>query len=312
MNELEKYYILKEKVQYILSKNRKSIIATLLAGTVALSQSSCQLSNNKKDKSENEIKIENFLESDLDVTFLANESLIEIEKKKNINNNQTLVNTISKINKDERKKSSTHAKPYSEEDKIRQFRHIDSDDFESEEIIKIYIKKFYKIKKDFQLTENELNIVCAVVCAEAHGDGYDYIDAYAVASTILNRARSKNYSSYISSKKGANSGYNFYQIVSYKGQFSVYASGAYKKYLNLIQLPAYQAALDVFYYKNPMHDYLQFRGSRVKVDKKYEQFSKNGNKYFSPIPEDDKIDIEEILNILNPNRQDPQLRLKTQ
>ena len=77
-------------------------------------------------------KIENFLESDLDVTFLANESLIEIEKKKNINNNQTLVNTISKINKDERKKSSTHAKPYSEEDKIRQFRHIDSDDFESE------------------------------------------------------------------------------------------------------------------------------------------------------------------------------------
>jgi len=43
-------------------------------------------------------------------------------------------------------------------------------------------------------------------------------------------------------------------------------------------MPGYQAALDAFYSKLSMHDYLEFRGSWVDV-KNYEQFVSRGNKY---------------------------------
>lgn len=120
-------------------------------------------------------------------------------------------------------------------------------------------------------TYQELDEVCAGCVAESKGRGTCYKDAYAVASIFLNRT---NYIPYINAHST-----NMHEQFIAPGQFGVYFDKSYLDYLGRIDLIGYQAALDAFYSKYSMHDYLEFRGSWEDVNGKYEQFVENGNKY---------------------------------
>lgn len=131
---------------------------------------------------------------------------------------------------------------------------------------------------------NELDAVCAGCVAEARGGGTCYIDAYAVASVFLNRT---NYIPYINSHT-----VNYYTQFVAPNQFQVYDNETYLDFLGRIDLPGYQAAIDAFYSKLSMHDYLEFRGSWVDV-KKYEQFVSGGNKYLVRMKEQNIVSQSE-------------------
>lgn len=136
-------------------------------------------------------------------------------------------------------------------------------------------------------TYDELDYICAGCVGEAKGDGECYVDAYAVASTLLNR---KHDSVYVN-----NHGNTLYGQFTAPGQYEVAYSGMYLDYLGRIDLIGYQAILEAFYTGESMHDYLEFRGSWVDVPYKYEQFVTNGNKYLVKMKESRILEDEEFV-----------------
>ena len=137
----------------------------------------------------------------------------------------------------------------------------------------------------YNLTNEQLNVIVAVVMAEAGPECYD--DAYAVINTIYNRTISKNWA--YSIKNGT----NLYNQVIRTGQFTVYASGMYKKYLNNTTYPAYQAVIDFLDSEERIHDYLSFKANFVKING--EQLFENGNIYHNLMPAEDLISEEYSL-----------------
>ena len=121
------------------------------------------------------------------------------------------------------------------------------------------------------VTYDELDATCAGCVSESHGSGECYDDAYAVASTILNRIHDVYYV--------GNYGTNPYNQFIAPGQFSVYNSKDYLNYLGCRDLPGYQAAVDAFYSGESLHNWLEFRAGWVELTCKYEQFVEDGNKF---------------------------------
>lgn len=144
---------------------------------------------------------------------------------------------------------------------------------------------------------DELDSVCAGCVSESCQDGECYDDAYAVASTILNRINDVYYV--------GNYGTNPYSQFIAPNQFSVYASGAYLEYLGRRDLPAYQAAVDALYSKESMHQYLEFRASWVDVPYHHESFVDGGNQFLVKqkdsrvlVDEEFEVNKDEIMSLV--------------
>lgn len=147
-------------------------------------------------------------------------------------------------------------------------------------------EKLAMILENYNLTEEEFNVVCAIAMTESKTDSYD--DTYCVINTIYNRTLSKLW--HIDTEKifGEGSGYSlFYQAIS-PTQFVVYEEGRYLQYLGVREGPCFQAVIDFLYTKNIKHDYLSFRASNCEVSGSV-QFVPNGNKYFNPLQLEDRI-----------------------
>lgn len=134
-------------------------------------------------------------------------------------------------------------------------------------------------------TFDELDYMCAGCVGEAYGAGECYNDAYAVASTLLNRIHSRWYHDTY--------GERLYDQFMAPGQYEIELSGNYKKFLGRIDLPGYQAVVDAFYSKNSMHDWLEFRADWVTPKYTYETFVDGGNKYMIKLKPSKYVEIEE-------------------
>ncbi len=141
------------------------------------------------------------------------------------------------------------------------------------------------ILKNYNLTKDEFNVLCAIVLSEA-ANTYD--DAYAVINTIYNRTHAKNWVRSVDGKFGKGKGKNLYYQAISPGQFTVYSSGSYKRHLNDTKKVGYTAILDFLYTEEIMHDYLSFRSHSIKVNGS-ESFSKNGNNYFNTLTEKNRV-----------------------
>ncbi len=98
---------------------------------------------------------------------------------------------------------------------------------------------------------DQLDYMCARIVGESTDDGHCYDDAYAVASTLINRSHILWYVN--------NYGHNFYNIFTTLGQYEIEVSGNYLKFLGAIDLEGYLAAIDAFYTRKYTHKWLQFR-----------------------------------------------------
>ncbi len=85
------------------------------------------------------------------------------------------------------------------------------------------------------------------------------------------------------------------------GQYEIEVSGNYLKYLGAIDLEGYHAAIDAFYTRESMHDYLQFRADWVDLNCHYETFAPGGNKFLDKMKEyeyvpypDEVVEIEDV------------------
>ena len=175
-------------------------------------------------------------------------------------------------------------------------------------------EKIQYILTKYGLTEEEFNILTSIILAEARPYDleseenyiYSYLDAYATTNTIYNRIHSITWSTYIDSIMGEGLGTNPYYQSICNGQFSVYASGDYQKYLDMdkTELPGYQAAIDMLYTENIIHNRLNFvasfyfdhldESSKEKACQKRTHFVPNGNWYGGELSEEDVLVLDEI------------------
>ena len=145
--------------------------------------------------------------------------------------------------------------------------------------------KLNYILKTYNLSKDEFNVLCAIVLSEAASN---YEDAYAVINTIYNRTHAKNWVRSVNGKFGKGKGTSLYYQAISPGQFTVYASGSYKRHLNETKSVGYSAIIDFLYTEDIMHNYLSFRSHSIKV-KGSESFSKNGNNYFNTLTEKNRV-----------------------
>ena len=154
--------------------------------------------------------------------------------------------------------------------------------------------KIENICSEFNLTEEEFNVVCAIVLAESKANSYD--DAYAVINTIYNRTISNRWVTYISSLYDVtNAGESLYYQAITPGQFVIYENGRYKEFLGVREGEGFNAIIDFLTTKKIVHDYLFFRSSDTEVSV-FEQFTESGNKYFDVIEENDRIQSDNSLS----------------
>ena len=146
--------------------------------------------------------------------------------------------------------------------------------------------KINYILKNYNLTKEQFNILCAIVLSEAEGNSYE--DAYAVINTIYNRTHAKNWVRSVNNYFGSGNGTSLYYQAISPNQFTVYASGSYKRHLNETNSVGYKAILDFLYSEQIMHNYLSFRSHSIKVSSS-ESFSKNGNNYFNQLKDESRI-----------------------
>ncbi len=158
---------------------------------------------------------------------------------------------------------------------------------------KSYFVKFLIIMARDGYTYEQLDYMFAGIVGEATGSGQCYDDAYAVASTLINRSHTLWYVNRY--------GHNFYDIFMAPGQYEIEVSGNYLKYLGAIDLEGYHAAIDAFYTRESMHDYLQFRADWVDLNCHYETFAPGGNKFLDKMKEyeyvpypDEVVEIEDV------------------
>ena len=90
--------------------------------------------------------------------------------------------------------------------------------------------------------------VAAACCAEAVTTGNNYIDTYAVANTVFNRANDAGYS-----RSG-----NIYAQMVKPGQFEVFRRGMVDPLVGRTDLIGYQAVLDALYSRITIHDFVNF------------------------------------------------------
>lgn len=150
-------------------------------------------------------------------------------------------------------------------------------------------------------TYEELDKMCAGVCGEAFGSGSNYDDAYAVASSIINRTHKDSYVNKY--------GQRLYDQFCAPGQYEVEISGNYKKFLGQMDLEGYHAAIDAFYTRESMHSYIEFRANWVQLSS-YEMFVPGGNKFIAkmkdsqyvPYPDEEiSMDDVKVLVLENTN-----------
>lgn len=146
--------------------------------------------------------------------------------------------------------------------------------------------KIKSILERYKLSREQFNILSAIVLSEADKNSYE--DTYAVINTIYNRAHSKNWVKSVSNRFGNNKGENLYYQAISPNQFVVYEHGTYKNNLNNTNCVGYDAIIDFLYTEEVMHNYLSFRANNVKV-KNSETFSKNGNRYFNQLLDNNRI-----------------------
>lgn len=158
---------------------------------------------------------------------------------------------------------------------------------------KSYEVKFLIVMARDGYTYEQLDYMCAGIVGESTGDGNCYDDAYAVASTLINRSHTAWYVNQY--------GHNFYSIFKAPGQYEIEVSGNYLKYLGAIDLVGYHAAIDALYSRNSIHKWLQFRAKWVELNCTYETFTTGGNKFidkmedyeYVPYPEEE-IKLEDV------------------
>jgi len=158
--------------------------------------------------------------------------------------------------------------------------------FKKEEVKLTKEDKVSNILDEYNLSQEEFDVLCAIVLSEAKGNSYE--DAYSVINTIYNRTISKKWVEYISDFYGKEVGDNLYYQAITPGQFVVYEDGVYKKNMGIKEGPAYDAIIDFLTTKEIKHNYLSFRASYCDI-KVCKQFVDNGNKYFNEIEEEDRI-----------------------
>lgn len=146
--------------------------------------------------------------------------------------------------------------------------------------------KIDSILERYNLSENEFEVLCAIVLTEADKNSYE--DTYAVINTIYNRTHSKNWVRTINNRFGNNKGRSLYYQAIAPRQFVVYEHGSYKKNLNNTKSIGYSAIIDFLYTEDIMHNYLSFRANNIKV-KNSQAFSKKGNNYFNVLIDSNRI-----------------------
>lgn len=125
------------------------------------------------------------------------------------------------------------------------------------------------------MTMGQLDAVASVVMSEAYMSGYNYVDAYAVATTMLNR---------ICSFQWGRCGINAYQQAYYPGQFEVVRLRFNLKFIGRWELIGFQATVDCLYMgaSLPMHGYTSFRSwGRPAAGRVH--YVTGGNRYFNPL-----------------------------
>jgi len=163
---------------------------------------------------------------------------------------------------------------------------------------KSYEIKFLIIMARDGYTYEQLDYMCAGITGESVGGGHCYDDAYAVASTLVNRSHSAWYVNQY--------GHNFYSIFKAPGQYEIEISGNYLKFLGDIHLEGYRAAIDALYTREASHSWIQFRADWVELNCQYETFAPGGNKFidkmdsseYVPYP-DEEIELEDVKVFLN-------------
>ena len=147
-------------------------------------------------------------------------------------------------------------------------------------------EKINYILERYNLSKEQFNTLKAIVLSEAEINSYE--DAYAVINTIYNRTHSKNWIRSIENRFGSGKGTNLYYQVIAPNQFTVYASGSYRRYLEATDNVGIDAIIDFLYSENVMHNYLSFRSHSIKVNNS-ESFSTNGNNYFNEITIENRV-----------------------
>ena len=147
-------------------------------------------------------------------------------------------------------------------------------------------EKVSQILEKYHLTEQQFKVLCGIVLSEAEHNSYE--DAYAVINTIYNRIHSKNWVKSAEADFGKGKGTSLYYQAIKPNQFTVYASGSYKKYMTDTESVGYNAIIDFLFTEKTMHNYLSFRSHSIKVNNS-EFYSKNGNNYFNEIKEENRI-----------------------
>lgn len=146
-----------------------------------------------------------------------------------------------------------------------------------------YEEKVNRILSLYNLTMEQLDVCCAIACAEANGEGSNYDEARNVINTAYNRIISKRWVSSL--------GNNIYEQLTAPNQFVVYQNGNYKKFLGRTDLVGYQAVIDFLSNTSgcDCHNYLSFRANGIKVDGSV-MLVKGGNNYFNILTDDDKLE----------------------
>lgn len=124
-------------------------------------------------------------------------------------------------------------------------------------------------RTDYPLTEEEYNVIAAIISAECDGTPDD---ALAVASVIFNRCDDPTWVSYVKSDSP-------YKQATFPNQFVVYQGGQYKSYMPPNSpKPAAKAALDAVLNGYRNCSYLSFRSNGSKSYSN-NMISPTGNRY---------------------------------
>ena len=126
----------------------------------------------------------------------------------------------------------------------------------------------------YDLTEEELYLVAAVIEAESSNNPHDPL---AGASSVANRCESESWNRYVESF-GLDGSNPADQVIA-PGQYNVYASGSYIPYLNgNVSDDVLNACIAVFNYGIRTHNFCSFRG-RNCVAYSDNQVVEGGNRY---------------------------------
>lgn len=185
-------------------------------------------------------------------------------------------------------KSSSYEKMKNQEENFDSVTISSSKVFYAKEIPEVqeeemsYQDKIDYILTTFDLTLEQLDVCCAIACAEACCDGYDYEEAHNVINTAYNRV--------ISARWVASLGDNIYDQMTAPNQFVVYQNGSYRKYLGRSDLPGYQAAIDFLSNTSELetHSYLSFRSNSSNIDGV--ELVDGGNLYFNLLTEEERLE----------------------